>query len=190
VTGHRPSPAVVCVIGTKNSGKTALTVALVAELSRRGHRVMSAKHGHGFRLDTPGTDSWKHRHDGGAARVALVGPEDMAVVGDWGHEGEPPLADVVSRFLWDADVVIAEGFKTTSYPKIEVFRSASGDGPLMQGGSAHSAPPGTHASSRAAGPFLALVTDRTELAVDVPVLDVSAPETIGRLADRIEELLR
>jgi molybdopterin-guanine dinucleotide biosynthesis protein B len=57
------APPVVCIIGRKNSGKTELTVALGAELKRRGYRVMTVKHGHGFQLDQPGKDSWRHRHE-------------------------------------------------------------------------------------------------------------------------------
>ena len=37
---------IISVIGRKNAGKTTLTVALAAELVRRGRRVMTIKHGH------------------------------------------------------------------------------------------------------------------------------------------------
>ena len=181
-------PLVVCVIGTKNSGKTTLTVELVRELAGRGHRVMSAKHGHGFRLDTPGTDSWKHRNEGGAERVALVGPTEMAVVGRWGDAGELPLKEVVRRFLSGAEIVIAEGFKTAPYPKIEVFRSGTADAPLMLGGDPGRAPAGHGASNAAVGPFLALVADGPSIQVDVAVLDPAAPDTVAKLADLVEGL--
>jgi molybdopterin-guanine dinucleotide biosynthesis protein MobB len=147
---------------------------------------MSAKHGHGFRLDTPGTDSWQHRHEGGAERVALVGPEDLAIVGGWAGTGELPLPEVVARFLSDADIVIAEGFKTAAYPKIEVFRSEVAARPLMQGGDPTDEPPSHHRSAQPVGPYLALVSDDPSIAVEVDVLDLAAPDTIARLADRIE----
>jgi molybdopterin-guanine dinucleotide biosynthesis protein len=64
---------VLCIIGKKNAGKTGLTVSLAAEMNRRGWRIMTAKHGHGFQLDHPGKDSWRHRHEGGAVRTVLSG---------------------------------------------------------------------------------------------------------------------
>ena len=78
-----PPPA-FSIIGNKKSGKTTLAVAVIAELARRGRRVMSAKHGHHFRLDAPGSDSWRHRHEGRAGRVLLAGPDEFALMGDWG----------------------------------------------------------------------------------------------------------
>ena len=40
------STRIISVIGRKNAGKTTLAVALISELARRGHRVMTIKHGH------------------------------------------------------------------------------------------------------------------------------------------------
>jgi molybdopterin-guanine dinucleotide biosynthesis protein B len=167
-------PFVVCVIGKKNSGKTTLTVALVAELVARGHRVMTVKHGHGFDLDTPGTDSWRHRHEGGAARVVMAGPNDVAVVGEWDAEGEPGLGAIVRRFLPDADVVVAEGYKAEALPKIEVFRQAAHADPVYDG------------NHPFAGSFLAIATDVDGFEADVPVFALEAPDLVPRLADLVE----
>jgi molybdopterin-guanine dinucleotide biosynthesis protein A len=82
-----PLPPVICVIGFKDTGKTGVAVGLVEELKQRGHRVAAVKHGHRFRLDTPGTDSWRLRHDGGADPVLLAGPEGFALMGGWGGRG-------------------------------------------------------------------------------------------------------
>ena len=105
-------------------------MGLVDALATRGYRVMSAKHGHGFELDTPGTDSYRHRHEGGAHRVVMAGPEQVAVMGGWGSGGELPLEELVARYLSDADVVVAEGFKTSGSPKIEVYRKAAHEEPI------------------------------------------------------------
>lgn len=171
------TPPIVCVVGWKDSGKTGTVVALAAELVGRGHRVMTAKHGHGFALDTEGTDSWRHRHEAGAHRVALIGPEDGAVMGGWGPGGEPTLAEAVRRYLPDAGIVVAEGWKGGPEPKIEVHRSATGQEPIVMGG-----PPN-------AGSFLAVATDRPDLALDIPVLDLAAPDLAARLADIVEAAL-
>lgn len=189
--GDLPPPT-VCVVGNKNSGKTTLTVALIAELARRGRRVMSAKHGHRFRLDTPGTDSWRHRHEGTAERVVLAGPREFALVGEWGpgpsgpdREGcaagpavEPPDLDLLaSRWLAGAEIVVAEGFRRAGAPKIQVHRSVAQPEPAF-------AP----AEAGAAG-VLAVVTDRAELPWPVPVFDPEARELVARLADIVEEVL-
>jgi molybdopterin-guanine dinucleotide biosynthesis protein B len=178
------SPPILCIVGRKNSGKTTLTVGLAAELKRRGRRVMTVKHGHGFQLDEPGRDSWRHRHEGGAVRTVMAGPSDFAVMGQWPGE-ELPLAEIVKRFLHDADLVLAEGFKKAPEPKIEIFRSQVHDEPLL------SSPPG------GAGPTLAVVTDSNDLNLDVPAfpLDLPGPQGIlgpspalSQLADFVEAL--
>jgi molybdopterin-guanine dinucleotide biosynthesis protein MobB len=168
-------PPTVCVVGKKNSGKTTLTIQLVAELDRRGWRVLAAKHGHGFELDTPGTDSWRHRHEGGARRVALVGPDSMAVLGEWDLSGEPTLEEVVERFLADADIVVAEGFKTSSFPRIEVFRKAAHLEPVFG--------PQVEAPER----WLAIVSDVEDLEAPCPVFRLEDPMLLETLADLVED---
>ncbi|MDH5590912.1 MAG: molybdopterin-guanine dinucleotide biosynthesis protein B [Gemmatimonadota bacterium] len=173
---NRSSPVVVCVTGKKKSGKTTTTVGLVEELVRRGHRVMTAKHGHGFALDTEGTDSWRHRHEGGAHRVVLAGPREMAVVGEWGSSGEAGLEELVERFLADAEIVVAEGFKSSSAPKIEVFRSSAHEAPLYG------------SDPRYDATCLAILTDVADFPAHVPVMDVNDPARFRRLADLVESL--
>ena len=173
MTGGR-LPFIVSVVGKKDSGKTTLTVALLAELRRRGRRVMSVKHGHGFDLDREGADSWRHRHEGGAERVVVAGPGEMAVLGEWGPEGEMDLTALVGRYLGDADVVVAEGYKLGSHPKIEVFRAAAHPDPLYTRDH-----PQAHT-------FLAVVTDRPDFSAGVPVLSLDAPDMVEHVADLVE----
>jgi len=168
-----PPPA-VCVIGKKKSGKTLTTVGLVRELARRGRRVMTAKHGHHFRLDTEGTDSWRHRHEAAAERVVVAGPDELAVMGRWGAGGEEPLEALVARYLHDAEVVVAEGFKTSSAAKVEVFRKAAHELPL------YGSDPEMDAR------YLAILTDVPGFEAHVPVLDVDDPLRFIVLADMVE----
>lgn len=175
-------PTVVCVVGKKKSGKTTTVVGLVSELSSRGYEVMTAKHGHGFDIDREGTDSWRHRHQGRAGRVALAGPEGFAVVGGWGKRDrgrEAPLETLVDRFLGDADVVVAEGFKASGAPRIEVFRSVAHTEPLYGSDAAGSE-----------GAYLAVLTDDGTFEAACPVLDVDDPDRFTRLADLVEALHR
>ena len=179
--GDLPPPA-VSVVGNKNSGKTTLAVALMAELGGRGHRVMSVKHGHHFRLDAPGTDSWRHRREGRAERVLLAGPAEFALMGDWpAAEGERPplpLDQLLSRHLHGADVVVVEGFRAAPVPKIEVFRAAAQPEPVL--------PP---RDARKAG-ALAVVTDQTDLPWSVPVFEAGDPRTVPGVAGIVEDALR
>jgi molybdopterin-guanine dinucleotide biosynthesis protein B len=167
------TPPVVCVVGKKKSGKTSIVVGLVSELSRRGHRVMTAKHGHRFELDTQGTDSWRHRHEAGAHRVVMAGPEQIAVMGEW-PVSEEPLETLVQRFLFDADIVVAEGFKKSGAPRIEVYRRAAHDEPLY----------GEDAERD--GAYLAVLTDVADFDAHVPVMDIDDPQRFVALADLIE----
>src|SRR5215212_6297503 len=74
-------PPAVCIVGRKNSGKTTLTVALAAELGRRGRRVATIKHGHhAFETDEPGRDSWRHFNEGRAEATIMAGTGKIALV--------------------------------------------------------------------------------------------------------------
>jgi molybdopterin-guanine dinucleotide biosynthesis protein B len=104
------------VTGWKNAGKTTLTERLVAEFVRRGWRVATVKHAHhAADIDTPATDSFRHRA-AGATEVALVTGERYAIMRE---QQEPTLAEVLAR-LAPADLVLVEGFKRDAHPKIEV----------------------------------------------------------------------
>ena len=168
-----PPPA-FSIVGNKKSGKTTLSVAVIGELVERGRRVMSVKHGHHFRLDTPGTDSWRHRREGKAERVLLAGPDEFALLADRGPEGEPPLDLLLSRYLADAEIVVVEGFRRGDLPKIEIYRADAQPEPVF---------PPEEASARR---VLAVVTDRPDLPWSVPVLDAETPDVAARVADIAE----
>jgi molybdopterin-guanine dinucleotide biosynthesis protein MobB len=173
------TPPIVCIVGKKKSGKTTTVLKLVAELRRRGHRVMTIKHGHHFDLDREGTDSFRHRTEGGAERVVLAGPGQFAVLGTWPPGTEEPPEGLARRFLGDADIVIVEGFKGERLPKIEVFRR-----------SVHASP--VWGQDDVSGEdFLAGVTDDPDYAARVPfpTFDADDPDLAGRLADLVEPLI-
>src|SRR5918912_1541239 len=98
----------VAVIGRKNAGKTTLVVRLSSTLRRRGHRVMTIKHGaHTFNIDPATTDTYRHFHEGEAERIAMAAPDKFALVMRWGEELGPEA--IAERYLGDADVVLCEG---------------------------------------------------------------------------------
>ena len=119
----------VCIVGRKHAGKTTLVVRLSAELSRRGHRVMTLKHGsHTFNLDPATTDTYRHYHEGNAERVAMISPDKFALVQRWERELAPE--EIAGAHLADADIVICEGFKSSALPKVEIHRAEAHPAPL------------------------------------------------------------
>lgn len=174
------APPMVCIVGKKKSGKTTTVLKLVVELKRRGHRVMTVKHGHHFDLDREGTDSFRHRVEGGAERVVLAGPGQFGVIGSWPGDEEEGPERLAAHYLSDADVVVVEGFKGERLPKIEVFRRAVHDEPVWD-------PDRADASEYIGG-----VTDDRAYAVRVPfpTYDAGDPALAGRLADLVEKALR
>jgi molybdopterin-guanine dinucleotide biosynthesis protein B len=121
------------ITGWKNSGKTTLTERLVAELTRRGLKISTIKHAHhSFDIDKEGTDSYRHRH-AGAAEVAIVSGNRWALMHELRGEDEPRLEDILAR-LGPCDLVLIEGYKRESHPKIEARRLSAKDvAPLTAG---------------------------------------------------------
>jgi len=115
------SARVFGISGWKNSGKTGLTVRLVAELTRRGYRVSTVKHAHhDFDIDKPGADSFRHR-EAGAREVAIVSDKRFAIMHELREDPEPRLDDILTR-LEPCDLVLIEGYKREPVPKIETRR--------------------------------------------------------------------
>jgi molybdopterin-guanine dinucleotide biosynthesis protein B len=132
------APPMLCVVGRKHAGKTTLVVRLTAELTRRGHRVMTLKHGsHTFNLDPATTDTYRHYHEGNAERVAMASPDKFAIVERWERELAPE--EIAARHLAEADLVVCEGFKASALPKVEVHRVAAHPTPLWEVGIAQAA---------------------------------------------------
>ena len=96
----------ICVTGLKNSGKTTVCTALIADLTTRGFTVAALKSSHVSRLslDSRSEDSFALAQSG--ARFVLVqGPEESL-----NHErGGRSFAEMVERVPDDADYIISEG---------------------------------------------------------------------------------
>jgi len=113
------------VIGWKNSGKTGLMERLIAECRARGLSVSSIKHAHhAFDIDQPGKDSFRHRQ-AGAGEVLLASRHRWVLMHENDPETEPPLAELLAR-LSPVDLVLVEGYKRDTHPKIEAHRAATG----------------------------------------------------------------
>ncbi|NPV06454.1 MAG: molybdopterin-guanine dinucleotide biosynthesis protein B [Anaerolineae bacterium] len=112
---HREVPPILVVAGYSDSGKTTLIERLVPELRRRGLRVGVVKHlGSHFDLDSPGKDT--HRFwESGADSVGVLAPDRTLVM--W-RDANADLKALAS--LMPVDLVLAEGFKSGSGPRILV----------------------------------------------------------------------
>ncbi len=153
-------PPIVAFVGHSGSGKTTFVERLIALLTQEGIRVAVIKHDvHGFEMDKPGKDTWRHKKAGAVATL-ISSPNRVGLVMDSDRDHRP---EELLPLLHFADLVITEGYKHSRLPKIEVFRpEATGDAvPLRL------EDPG----------LLALISDSdallTELGVDRPVFSPS-----------------
>lgn len=122
---HSGNPAIPLfgIAGWSNSGKTTLIEKLARHFADKGLRVATIKHTHHkFDIDAPGSDTQRHRA-AGAAETAIVSGSRVAIIEEIEAAGEPALETVAAR-LRPADVILVEGYKSASIPKIEVRRSA------------------------------------------------------------------
>lgn len=116
-------PPIISLIGKSNSGKTTLLEKLIPVLVSHNLRVGVLKHHtHTFEFDIPGKDTWRHKR-AGAEVVVLATPEGIGLVRD--VQSDPSIDELVQLYYQDVDLVITEGYKKGSYPKIEVHRAAN-----------------------------------------------------------------
>ena len=122
-------PALISVVGFSGAGKTTLLEKLIHELASRGYNVGSIKHDvHGFEMDKPGKDSWRHKHAGAAVTI-ISSPHQIGMVMDVDHDYHP---DELKRFFSNMDIVLTEGYKQGDKPKLEIFRHELRDEPLCK----------------------------------------------------------
>ncbi len=117
--------------GWSGSGKTTLMVKLLPELIGRGLRVSTVKHAHhAFDVDQPGKDSWLHRQ-AGAVEVMVSSANRWALMHEHRGAEEASLEELVRR-MSPVDLLLVEGFKRHSHPKLEMHDRTLGK-PLLCG---------------------------------------------------------
>ena len=122
---------VLGVVGWSGSGKTTLIERVLPLLAAAGCTVSTVKHAHhGFDMDRPGKDSFRHR-TAGARETLVVSGTRWALL----HEEAAPTAalPVLLARMEPVDLVLVEGFKTHPFPKLEVFRASLGKPPIWPG---------------------------------------------------------
>lgn len=154
-------------VARSGTGKTTLIEAVIRELKGRGYRVGAIKHdAHRFSIDHPGKDS--QRMTAAGADVMLISSaQQLALVRS--HPVAPSIAELLSTYCGDVDIVLTEGLKHGTLPKIEVHRRACGAELFCRG--------------ERNDPNLIAVASDEPLTLDVPCLDLNAP---AQVADFIE----
>jgi molybdopterin-guanine dinucleotide biosynthesis protein B/molybdopterin-guanine dinucleotide biosynthesis protein len=154
----------VSFVAKSGTGKTTLLEKVIVHLKERGLRVGVIKHdAHRFDIDHPGKDS--HRLTAAGADTMLISsPEKLAVVKK--HQASPPIEELIATYFQDVDIVLTEGFKLSSMPKVELHRRERSQ-TLLCRGEQHD-------------PTLIAIASDEPLEVDVPVLDLNDPAQVAQ----------
>ena len=156
-------PPIVTFVGKSNAGKTTYLEKLIKELKNRNIKVGTIKHdAHGFEMDKPGKDTWRHAQ-AGADTVIISSPAKVAVIKKTEHEMN---LDQIAEFVLDMDIILTEGYKRSANPKIEINRR-------------------DHSSELLCGPdeLIALVSD-TDWDLGVPVFDLDDAVGVANLLQK------
>ena len=147
--------------GYSGSGKTTLLEKLIPLLIARGLRIAVIKHAHhNFDIDKPGKDTYRHRQ-AGAGEVMIISAHRWALMHELHDETEPALEDLCARFS-PCDLILAEGYKHSAIPKLEVHRSETGNEHLYP------------SDPR----IIAVITDSRD-PLPLPLLNIDAPEEVA-----------
>lgn len=162
-------PPAVSFVAKSGTGKTTLLEKVIVLLKERGYRVGVIKHdAHRFEIDHPGKDSYRLTA-AGADTMLITSREKLAMVKR--HEESPGLEDLIDAYFQDVGIVLTEGFRKSGLPKIEVHRRERSPDLLCRGENDD--------------PTLIAVASDEPLSLDVPVLDLNAPDAIvAFLVDR------
>ena len=114
------------IVGWKNSGKTYFAQKLINYFNSKNLKVASIKHAHHeFDIDKPNTDSYLHRKAGSQEILVSSSKRWVKIVELRGAE-ERKLSDLLNE-LDSPDIVIIEGFKNESHPKLEIIKEDTKD---------------------------------------------------------------
>jgi molybdopterin-guanine dinucleotide biosynthesis protein B len=157
--------------GYSGSGKTTLIEQLIPRFVARGLKVSLIKHAHhGFDIDKPGKDSYRHR-EAGCSEVLLTSGQRWVLMHELRGDREPALEEQI-RLLSPCDLALVEGYKTNDLiPKLEVYRPSIGKPPI-------------HPEH----PNIVAVASDAKIDTTLPVLDINDPDAIVRFIMKHLEL--
>ncbi|MFW5432003.1 MAG: molybdopterin-guanine dinucleotide biosynthesis protein B [Methylophilaceae bacterium] len=131
-------PILGIVAACSNAGKTTVITQLLPALAKHNIRVSVVKHAHHkFDIDHPGKDSYNIR-EAGAVQTLIASGKRWALMTEMTRTPEPNdnanLDVLLNQLNPDyADLILVEGFKQATIPKIEVYRPSLGY-PLLANG--------------------------------------------------------
>ncbi len=116
-------PPILGFAAYSGTGKTTLISKVIPLLGASGVRVGVIKHAHHtFEIDHPGKDSYELRK-AGAAQMLVASRHRWALVVDEEHGEDPCLDKLIPKLdIRVIDLILVEGFKHSSIPKIEIYR--------------------------------------------------------------------
>lgn len=107
-------PLILCVVSqVRERGKTGLIERLTKKFNSEGFRVATVKHIHGS-FDTAKKDTWRHLEAGAALTIASTPTEVVAIR----RSIDPSLEEALESIYVDPDLVLVEGYKRSSNPKV------------------------------------------------------------------------
>ena len=115
-----PEVPVVGLAAWSGTGKTSLLISLVTLFRKHNLKTGVIKHAHhGFEIDHPGKDSYEIRKAG--ADCVLVGSERRwALIVEQDEKKQFDFEEQVRLITREGvDIIMVEGFKPESIPKIE-----------------------------------------------------------------------
>jgi len=119
-------PPVVCVVGRDGSGKTRIIEGVAREMKARGHRVATvARSAEGPALESVTKDAERYA-SAGSDVIVVASPDAITCVRRVDEEAS--LDELIWTVGEEYDLILAEGFRESGFPKIEVHRAAVGGG--------------------------------------------------------------
>lgn len=160
---------VISIVSAKSDmGKTTLIEELIRIFKARDYRVGVLKYDvRKFEIDKEGKDSYKFTK-AGADTMIIASAQKLAMVQRLGKEES--IDTVIDRFE-GMDIIIIEGFKSNSYPQIEVHRKARTSELLINN------------SEFDASNIIAVVTDEVLENIELPQLDLNNVEEVARFIE-------
>jgi len=155
-------PITMAFVAWSGTGKTTLVESLVKLAANGGLVVGALKHdAHRFEIDKPGKDSYRFA-EAGANATMIVAEDKLALVSR--HDVVPAVEDLIATHFNNCDLVLVEGWKMSTLPRIEVHRPELGRTLLSR--------------EEGRNPYLVAVASDGPVEVDVPVFDLNDPEAI------------
>jgi molybdopterin-guanine dinucleotide biosynthesis protein MobB len=160
---------VFSIVSTKSgAGKTTLIEGIIKELKIKNYKVGILKHDvKKFEIDHPGKDSYRFT-EAGADSVIIDSASKLALIQNLDKEKS---IDEILHCFKNEDIIIIEGFKNNSYPKIEVHRKETDSNLLCK-------------SSQVYYSNIIAVASDEILDVDIPVLNIDNTVEISEFIEK------